>query len=33
MVDRKINAATSAEDIADNLEKLGIPRIALSSAN
>ena len=33
MVDRKINAATSAEDMAANLEKLGIPRIALSSAN
>ncbi|MGB2115382.1 MAG: peroxiredoxin [Porticoccaceae bacterium] len=31
MVDRKINAATSAQDIAANLEKLGIPRIALSS--
>ena len=33
MVDRKINAATSAEDMAANLEKLGIPRIALSLAN
>lgn len=32
MVDRKINAATSAQDIAANLEKLGIPKIALSSA-
>jgi peroxiredoxin Q/BCP len=31
MVDRKINAATSAQDIAANLEKLGIPKIALSS--
>ena len=31
MVDRKINAATSAEDIAANLEKLGVPKIALSS--
>jgi peroxiredoxin Q/BCP len=27
MVDRDINAATSAEDIASNLEKLGIPKI------
>ena len=33
MVDRKINAATSAEDMAANLEKLGIPKLALSSAN
>lgn len=32
MVDRKINAATSAEDMAANLEKLGIPKLALSSA-
>ena len=32
MVDRKINAATSAEDMAANLEKLGIPKVALSSA-
>jgi peroxiredoxin Q/BCP len=31
MVDRKINAATSAEDIAANLKKLGVPKIALSS--
>lgn len=31
MVDRKINAATSAEDIAANLEKLGVPKITLSS--
>ena len=31
MVDRKINAATSAQDIAANLEKLGVPKIALSS--
>jgi peroxiredoxin Q/BCP len=31
MVDRKINAATSAEDIAANLMKLGVPKIALSS--
>jgi len=32
MVDRKINAATSAEDMAANLEKLGIPKLAMSSA-
>ena len=32
MVDRKINAETSAQDIAANLEKLGVPKIALSSA-
>jgi peroxiredoxin Q/BCP len=32
MVDRKINAATSAQDIAANLEKLGVPKIALSLA-
>lgn len=32
MVDRKINAATSAEDMAANLEKLGISKVALSSA-
>ena len=32
MVDRKINAATSAQDIAANLEKLGVPKIALSSS-
>ena len=32
MVDRKINAATSAQDIAANLEKLGVPKIALGSA-
>ena len=32
MVDRKINAATSAEDIAANLEKLGVPKVTLSSA-
>lgn len=31
LVDRDINAATSAQDIAANLEKLGIPKIALSS--
>jgi peroxiredoxin Q/BCP len=31
LVDRKINAATSAQDIAANLEKLGISRFALSS--
>ena len=31
MVDRKINAATSAEDIAAYLEKLGVPKITLSS--
>lgn len=31
MVDRKINAATSAEDIAANLQKLGVPKITLSS--
>jgi peroxiredoxin Q/BCP len=31
MVDRKINAASSAEDIAANLEKLGVPKITLSS--
>ena len=31
MVDRKINAATSAEDIAANLEKLGVSKITLSS--
>lgn len=33
MVDRKINAETSAQDIAANLEKLGVPKIALSSAD
>jgi peroxiredoxin Q/BCP len=33
MVDRKINAKTSAQDIAANLEKLGVPKIALSSAD
>jgi peroxiredoxin Q/BCP len=33
MVDRKINAATSAQDIAANLEKLGVPKIALSFAD
>jgi peroxiredoxin Q/BCP len=32
MVDRKINAATSAQDIAANLEALGIPKVALNSA-
>lgn len=32
MVDRKINAATSAQDIAANLEKLGVPKIAVGSA-
>ena len=32
MVDRKINASTSAQDIAANLEALGIPKAALSSA-
>ena len=32
MVDRKINAETSAQDIAANLEKLGVPKIALGSA-
>lgn len=31
MVDRKINPASSAEDIAANLEKLGVPKITLSS--
>jgi len=31
MVDRDINAATSAQDIAANLEKLGVSKIALSS--
>lgn len=31
MIDRKINAATSAEDIAANLEKLGVPKVTLSS--
>ena len=32
MVDRKINAVTSAQDIAANLEKLGVPKIAVGSA-
>lgn len=32
MVDRKINAATSAQDIAANLEKLVVPKIAMGSA-
>lgn len=30
-VDRKINAATSAQDIATNLKKLGVAKISLSS--
>ena len=32
-IDRKINASTSAQDIAANLELLGIPKIALSSTD
>lgn len=32
MVDQNINAATSAEDMMANFEKLGIPKIAPSSA-
>jgi peroxiredoxin Q/BCP len=33
MVDRKINAATSAEDIAANLEKLGVPKRVATPVN
>jgi peroxiredoxin Q/BCP len=32
MIDQNINAATSAEDMMANFEKLGIPKIASSSA-
>jgi peroxiredoxin Q/BCP len=32
LVDRKINAATSAEDIAANLDKLGVPKTVAATA-
>ena len=32
LVDRKINAATSAEDIAANLDKLGVPKTVATTA-
>lgn len=32
LVDRKINAATSAEDIAANLDKLGVPKTIAATA-
>jgi hypothetical protein len=33
MVDQNINAATSAEDMMANFEKLGIPKVTLLQAD